>query len=138
MKRKITRTEDTISYSYAYMRGEKPISYWKKATVLQETYKNFKRMSKQALLIDSYRRFLRHMNMNEKQIVHALSKLKADVLRKQLLRYSGNHCTGDFNRLLYRHTDFYTLLDEKELLTVIKKLVKPAEAVQLKIRGITE
>ena len=51
------------------MRGEKPISYWKKATVLQETYKNFKRMSKQALLIDSYRRFLRHMNMNEKQII---------------------------------------------------------------------
>lgn len=114
----------------AYRRGEMPITYWNKKTLLRKIQAEFAKIKRNDKLYNRYKKFLLEMNMPEDEVLSKLSKVNLEDLQKYLLVVRGTHYTGNF----FRYTKFYGLVNPRiMLIRVGNKLVKPKEVIQLKL-----
>lgn len=116
----------TLGGKRAYERGEKPISYWTKQSIIEELAKTLDELK----LNPKYRKFIATMNMTQQEIIQEVAENKTDLLKRELLEFRGVHYTGNY----FQYTRFYGFVKSEKLLTrICGKLAKPRETTQLKL-----
>ena len=114
----------------AYIRGEMPLSYWKKKIILKKVCAEFRKVKRDRTLYNRYKKLLLELNMSEQELLTKLSKAKLDELKKYLLTIRGTHYTGNY----FRYTKFYGLVNPNIMMIRIgNKLVEPNTVTQLKL-----
>lgn len=121
---------------YAYQRGEKPITYWHKKTILNFLKYYIAEMKKSQEWNKKFIRLLKTTNLSEKEVWEQLNKLKLYNLQQTFLIKTEVHMTGSFVMNKLRHTKFYKVANEKELIARLRWVLKPKMYEQLRIEGI--
>lgn len=116
----------------AYLRGEKPLTYWSKKEIMQELSQTLRSLQGTS----EYNKIVKVMktyNLTLTQIVMQVQRQKLDVLKNSVLEIKGHHYTGNY----YQYTHFYGLKDTDDLIKAIRPFLEPKPtAVQLKILPI--
>ena len=112
----------------AYGRGEMPMTYWTKKTILKAVRDKMFSISKNSDMYRRYQTVMTTTGRTHEEIVNQLNNTKLSDLRQYLLGFRGTHYTGSH----YRYTKFYGIVDDLTFLSrLVRNIIEHREIIQL-------